>query len=90
MPVKLYTKKVLQVQAIQWTGENLREVSAFAGPKAFLGFEGDRNYDRHALYVQTLEGLLVCPLNSWIVKGVKGEFYPVDPEIFPILYEEAS
>ena len=38
--------------------------------------------------VNTLEGgHLVCP-GDWIVKGIKGEFYPVKPDIFSETYVE--
>jgi len=39
-------------------------------------------------YVDTLEGgHRVCP-GDWIIKGVKGEFYPCKPDIFELTYEK--
>lgn len=36
---------------------------------------------------ETLEGWhIVCP-GDWIIKGVKGEFYPCKPDIFAETYE---
>lgn len=38
----------------------------------------------------TLEGYhIVCP-GDWIIKGVKGEFYPCKPDIFAATYESAE
>lgn len=38
-------------------------------------------------WIDTLEGgHIVCP-GDWIIKGVKGEFYPCKPEIFAATYE---
>lgn len=38
-------------------------------------------------WIDTLEGgHIVCP-NDWIIKGVKGEFYPCKPDIFEQTYE---
>ncbi len=38
----------------------------------------------------TLEGWhIVCP-NDYIIKGVKGEFYPCKPDIFEKTYERVS
>ena len=38
-------------------------------------------------WVKTLEGgHIVCP-GDWIIKGVKGEFYPCKPDIFEATYE---
>jgi len=39
-------------------------------------------------YVRTLEGPLHVSENDWIIKGVKGEFYPCKPDIFASTYEE--
>jgi hypothetical protein len=40
-------------------------------------------------YVQTLEGPLHISDGDWIIKGVKGEFYPCKHDIFCATYEEA-
>lgn len=38
-------------------------------------------------WIDTLEGgHIVCP-GDWIIKGVKGEFYPCKPDIFEATYE---
>jgi hypothetical protein len=38
----------------------------------------------------TLEGYhIVCP-GDWIIRGVKGEYYPCKPDIFALTYEEAE
>jgi hypothetical protein len=34
-----------------------------------------------------LEGTHVADKGDWIVKGIKGEFYPVKPDIFDATYE---
>lgn len=39
---------------------------------------------------ETLEGFhIVCP-GDFIIKGVKGEFYPCKPEIFRMTYEKVE
>lgn len=39
-------------------------------------------------YIDTLEGgHTVCP-GDYIIRGIKGEFYPCKPDIFKITYEE--
>lgn len=37
--------------------------------------------------IQTLEGEMRADVGDWIIKGVKGEFYPCKPEIFDLTYE---
>ncbi len=56
----------------------------------FSGFEGfsvtaDKGYD-----IQTLEGVMHASPGDWIIKGVKGEFYPCKPDIFDATYEQVS
>lgn len=37
--------------------------------------------------IPTLEGNMTCMLNDYIIKGVKGEYYPCKPEIFELTYD---
>ena len=39
------------------------------------------------LAIQTLEGEHLATPGDWIIKGVKGEFYPCKPDIFALTYE---
>lgn len=47
-------------------------------------------YDLENLRIHTMEGEMLCMLNDWIIKGVKGEFYPCKPDIFDATYEFVS
>lgn len=38
-------------------------------------------------YINTLEGKMILRNGDWVIKGVKGEFYPCHPEIFEETYE---
>lgn len=40
-----------------------------------------------AIRIHTLEGDHVANNRDWIIKGVKGEFYPCNPDIFELTYE---
>lgn len=42
------------------------------------------------LDVPTLEGTLAALAGDWIIRGVKGEFYPCKPDIFAATYEIAE
>jgi hypothetical protein len=39
------------------------------------------------LIIYTLEGEMRCRQGDWIIKGVKGEFYPCKNDIFEATYE---
>ncbi len=41
------------------------------------------------LEISTLEGVMRADYGDWIIKGVKGEFYPCKSEIFQATYEPA-
>lgn len=38
-------------------------------------------------YIDTLEGKLLITKGDWIITGVKGERYPIKPDIFEETYE---
>jgi hypothetical protein len=40
-----------------------------------------------AIFINTLEGEMTATPGDWIIKGVKGEFYPCKPDIFEATYE---
>ncbi|MDD3157018.1 hypothetical protein [Anaeromusa sp.] len=40
------------------------------------------------LIVSTLEGDLAANVGDYIIKGVKGEFYPCKPDVFAMTYEQ--
>jgi hypothetical protein len=40
--------------------------------------------------IKTLEGKMSAGVGDWIIKGVKGEFYPCKPDIFAATYEPAD
>jgi len=79
----MFTKKPVTIEAIQWTGLNCIEISNFAGASIpVFVFNTPLN-------VITLEGQHTAGINDWIIKGVKGEFYPCKPDIFELTYDVA-
>jgi hypothetical protein len=49
------------------------------------------NIDRSkSIEIQTLEGVMRAELGDWIIKGIKGEFYPCKDEIFRQTYEKVE
>jgi hypothetical protein len=90
--MKEYRKKPVVVDAVEWTGENLREVIEFTGlhPSAlkWTWEEYREVVQKEGLKIFTLEGPLHASTGDFIMKGVAGEFYPIKPEIFHATYEE--
>jgi hypothetical protein len=71
------------IEAKQYTGENIREIFAFAR-QAIV--RTDTSSGGHPVF-QTPKGNLMASPGDWIIKGVKGEFYPCKPDIFQATYE---
>ena len=75
-----YRKKPVEIEAVQWTGTNGMEVAAF--------LDGQPWKDRpEGIVITTLEGAMTASPGDWIIRGVKGEFYPCKPDIFDATYE---
>jgi len=81
-----YRKKPVVVEAVKWDGSNLQEVKDFVGKN----FECIPSDTALRLIIHTLEGDHVCSEGDFIIKGVKGEFYPCKPDIFEQTYESAE
>ncbi|MCX4554110.1 hypothetical protein [Streptomyces sp. NBC_01500] len=79
-----YRKKPVEIESVQWLGEaNCEEVFKFLGIKHL---EDEMSHDE--IYIHTLEGIMTAQHGDWIIKGVQGEFYPCNPDIFLLTYEE--
>jgi hypothetical protein len=84
--VKQYRKKPVVIEAMRYTGENADDVIAW-------GFQAGirRLFDTDdELVVPTLEGEHIIRPGLYVIKGVEGEFYGCDPDIFHKTYEEAT
>jgi len=89
-----FRKKPVVVEAIQW-GPPLSEVpqwisdafdvslAAPARPGSIMR-EGDR------VLIYTLEGVMMAGPGDWIIRGVRGELYPIKDLIFRETYESAE
>ena len=86
-----FRKKPVVIEAVQWTGRNLKEVIDFSGlhesAKKWSWEEYEKVVADDGLKIFTLEGKMNADVNDWIIKGVKGEFYPCKPDIFAQTYE---
>ncbi|MFZ7282505.1 hypothetical protein ACLSZW_02290 [Avibacterium avium] len=40
--------------------------------------------------IRTLEGIMIASDGDWIIKGIRGEFYPCKPDIFEQTYEKVG
>ncbi len=85
-----YRKKPVVVEAKQFKRGNLKELEYFTKGKL-----RDVNIPRcldgiMTAKVDTLEGVYTATEGDYIIKGIKGEFYPCKPDIFEQTYERVD
>lgn len=84
---KTYVKKPVIIKAIQWTGDNTKEIINFGG-LTNSGHPLIMNFEKGNLIVSTLEGYMKAYPGDYILRGIKGEIYPCRKDIFEESYEE--
>lgn len=98
-----FRKKPVVIEAIQFTGENLLDVQNFVGviPDHDNNTFGFR-MSKPIATVKEEEGIVArvwdklhstwvgVKLDQWIIKGVDGEFYPCDHDVFIKTYDKAG
>lgn len=94
---KQYRKKPVTIEAVALTRENVHSVAAWCGGRVIEeGKASDPSDVYLALDIPTLEGVMRgetmdssgrYPHGDWIIKGVNGEFYPIEASIFRETYE---
>ena len=80
-----YRKKPVVIEAMRLFEPNTPEIiSSWCGGKICgVGAVGEKRW----IEIATLEGNMRADYGDWIIKGVKGEFYPCKPDIFEATYE---
>jgi hypothetical protein len=88
--IKKYRKKPVVVEAIQYLGEE----NIFQVQEWFKKNKSSRDLiykpETNEYYIKTLEGEYILTDGDYIIKGIKGEFYPCKPDIFHATYKEVE
>lgn len=100
--VKKYKTKPCEIEAVQWTGNNIKEILVFMKQiphvdyyPATNGFDEVRFQEwiynktdlNNKITINTLEGDMKVSVGDYIIKGLRGEFYPCKPDVFEKKYE---
>ena len=93
-----YRKKPVVIEAIEFSETNLFDVITFIDGrrpdlKSNMALDTWSEYEswviaNKGLFIETLEGSIFASMGDYIIKGVKGEFYPCKPDIFALTYDE--
>lgn len=76
-----FRKKPVEIEAVEWKGYPTNAMLDHLGGPVIM--DAGSGY----IVIETLEGKMHGAPGDWIIKGVKGEFYPCKPDIFAATYE---
>lgn len=88
-----FRKKPVVIEAIQWDGteSGIQRIKACFPAMNTVAKTGHLKRDEVTYWrIETLEGGHVVSNGDWVIKGIKGEFYPCKPDIFAATYESAA
>lgn len=86
-----YRKKPVEVDAVELTRTNSRDVAEWCeGTVGTFVDPKEITETIRGVKIATLEGEMIALPGAFVIRGVAGEFYPCQPDIFAATYEEVS
>ncbi|MFB3900392.1 hypothetical protein ACES2D_12790 [Bacillus amyloliquefaciens] len=84
-----YRKKPIEIEAVKFedTAHSITDISNLAGGRTIV-YSYQSEYP--TLTIQTLEGDMTAQVGDYIIRGIEGELYPCNPDIFEKTYEKVS
>ena len=89
---QLYRKKPVTIEAAWFKIPEVAEsIAAWCGGRVCSESKASDPTDvAYWIDIPTLEGVMKASLGDYIIKGVRGEFYPCKPDIFEDTYERVG
>jgi hypothetical protein len=87
--IQKYQKKPVIIEAIKWDNQPGKLSDIIHWSQAAVTTSSpltNPNHTEFALTIATPEGLMTATIGDYIIKGLKGEFYPCKPDIFEQSY----
>ena len=93
--IQPYRKLPVEVEAVCFTGapQQWETVAKWILDSGGIAYAAKKPWPKKTLafvVIETFEGKMVARPGDYIVKGVRGEFYPVKPDIFAETYEKVT
>lgn len=86
----LYREKPVVIEARQLTDDaDWEDIAKWCGGELVNHRDPSDEYTT-TLIIRTPEGDMRAGEDDWVIKGVKGEFYPCKPDIVAATYEEVD
>lgn len=84
-----YRKKPLVIEAMRVTRSSAEQVVLWITHSGEIASEVFHVVNNRTVGVdiETPEGLVSASLGDYVVRGIRGEFYPVKPDIFEATYD---
>jgi len=82
-----YRKKPVVIEAVQYVWSEPKKTKEEAQDDIADFMDWNIKIVGDSIMIPTLEGEMQARPGDWIIKGVKGEFYPCKPDIFETTYE---
>ena len=81
-----YRKKQGEIEAIQFKRNEFEDIDKFTNGKAF-NFRTERSMNGNSYCdIKTSAGTITAAEGDYIIKGVDGDFYTCEPDIFEKTY----
>lgn len=82
-----YRTKPCEIEALLFedSDESVCSIIEFTNGECFMAY-GDENHYEYGI-VKTLEGDMRAEIGDYIIRGLRGEFYPCKPDVFYKKYE---
>lgn len=85
-----YRKKPVVIEALKWDGTNADEIADFMRLNSCMVYGDSEHEDQLYFHIPTLEGEMRASIGDYVIKGIKGEFYPIKENIFLETYEAVA
>lgn len=84
-----FRKRPVEVDAVKFHSNNEPYAESMDDIVRWIqSYGGSATHNSTDIFIHTLEGTMRASVGDWIIKGVKGEFYPCKPDIFEETYDE--
>lgn len=77
-------KKPIEIQAVRWTGDAGSAVAVYKFTEGNVRFSGERNLE---IYDELHDSWIKVKLGDYVLRGLKGEFYPHDGSLLWDAYD---
>ena len=86
-----YRNKLIEVEAVRWTDENLKEIETFCGKSLHDIIDIAKGRPYKLIVIKTLKDNIIALEGDYIIKDISsGEFYPCKSDTFKATYEEVK